>query len=316
MPEDGPDARGEGESGMRIGFVGLGSMGRPIALNLRKGGTVVATDADPRAREGLAAKGVTVADGLAAVAACEVVFLCLPDGRAVETVLFGADGLAAHLTPGATVVDLSTIAHTEAVTFAGRLAERGVRFLDAPVSGMPARAIDGTLTVMCGGAPEVFEAVRPLLACIGAHILHMGPTGAGQFTKTINNVIYDINIAALAEVLPMAVRLGLEPARLAEVVTTGTARSYAAEFFVPRMLRGDFGEGYPLEKAYKDVTSGLGAALAHGLPTPVLAAAAATYQTAMRQGHGAKDKGAMILPFEDLLGVAFRAPDTGPSRKS
>lgn len=301
---------------MRIGFVGLGSMGRPIALNLRKGGSVVAADANPHACDGLAAEGIEAAKSPEAIAACDVVFLCLPDGRAVEAALFGEGGLAAHLVPGRTVVDLSTIAHTEAVALAERLAAREVRFLDAPVSGMPARAIDGTLTVMCGGDPAVFEAVRPLLACIGAHILHMGPTGAGQFTKTINNVIYDINIAALAEVLPMAVRLGLDPARLAEVVTTGTARSYAAEFFVPRMLRGDFDEGYPLEKAYKDVTSGLGAALTHGLPTPVLAAMATTYQTALRQGHGAKDKGAMILSYEALFGAAFRANDEEPSRKS
>ena len=104
------------------------------------------------------------------------------------------------------VASPSTVATAEAVALAGRLAAQDVRFLDAPVSGMPARAIDGTLTVMCGGDPASFAAVRPLLECIGAHILHMGPTGSGQLTKTVNNVIYDINIAALAEVLPMAQR--------------------------------------------------------------------------------------------------------------
>ncbi len=300
---------------MRIGLMGLGRMGRPIALNLRKAGEVIAGDASPRAREQAAAEGLAIERDPAAIAACDVVFLCLPDGAVVEGALFGEAGLAPHLRPGGTVVDLSTIAHTEAVAIGERLAGQGVRFLDAPVSGMPARAIDGTLTVMCGGETAAFGMVQPILACIGAHVLHMGPVGAGQLAKTVNNVLYDINIAALAEVLPMAVRLGLDPVRLGEVVTTGTARSYAAEFFVPRMLRGDFTEGYPLEKAYKDVVSGLGAALANGLPTPVLAAAATTYQTALRQGHGAKDKGAMILPFEALCGVAFRAPDGAPPRK-
>ena len=291
---------------MRIGFVGLGTMGRPIALNLRKAGTVVATDQRPDVVAGLEAEGVESTDSPEAIAACDIVFLCLPDGDVVEAVLFGAEGLAPYLRPDQIVVDLSTIAYAQAVALGRRLAEQQVRLLDAPISGMPARAIDGTLTVMCGGEDATFAEVKPLLDCIGVHILHMGPSGSGQLTKTINNCLYDINIAALAEMLPMAVRLGLDPQRIGEVVTTGTARSFAAEFFVPRILAGRFDEGYRLAGAYKDLVSGLGAAIAHGLPTPVLAAAAATYQTAILEGHGDKDKGAMILPFEALLGVAFR----------
>ncbi|MFC6746804.1 NAD(P)-dependent oxidoreductase [Methylobacterium persicinum] len=144
----------------------------------------------------------------------------------------------------------------------------GRRFLDAPVSGAPAGAEAGTLTVMCGGDADAFEAVRPLLDRFGATVLHMGPAGAGQLTKTVNNVLYDINIAALAEVLPMAVAMGLDPAQLGQVVTTGTSRSYASQYFVPRILRGEFDQGYPLAKAYKDLVSAATVAAEHGFPSP------------------------------------------------
>ncbi len=161
---------------------------------------------------------------------------------------------------------------------------------------------------MCGGDAGTFSAVRPLLARIGARVLHMGPTGSGQIAKTLNNVLYDINLAALAEVLPVAVALGLDPATMAEVVTTGTSRSYASQTFVPQILAGRFDVGYSMGAAYKDLVAAAGVAMARGFPMPVTAAATATYQTALRQGHAGADKGAMVLPFEAALGVRFRAP--------
>ncbi len=206
------------------------------------------------------------------------------------------------------MVDLSTIAHGQAVAIGRALESRGFPFLDAPVSGAPAGAEAATLTVMCGGSPETFAAMKPLLERIGTQVLHMGPLGSGQLTKTINNVIYDINIAALAEVLPMAVAMGLDPQQLAGVVTTGTSRSYASQYFVPRILKGEFDEGYPLAKAYKDLVSAAEVSVGRGFPLPVTAAATATYQMALLAGHGARDKGAMVLPFEAMLGVKVRAP--------
>jgi 3-hydroxyisobutyrate dehydrogenase-like beta-hydroxyacid dehydrogenase len=224
----------------------------------------------------------------------------------VESALFGPDGVAERLAPGAVVVDLSTTTHADALRIGRALEAGGRAFLDAPVSGAPAGAEAGTLTVMCGGAPEVFARVRALLERFGSTVLHMGPPGAGQLTKTVNNVLYDIHIAALAEVLPMAVAMGLDPAQLGQVVTTGTSRSYASQYFVPRILRGEFDEGYPMGKAYKDLVSAAAVAAENGFPLPVTAAATATYQTALRQGHGDRDKGAMVLPFEALLGVTVR----------
>jgi 3-hydroxyisobutyrate dehydrogenase-like beta-hydroxyacid dehydrogenase len=194
----------------------------------------------------------------------------------------------------------------EALAIGRALEAAGRSFVDAPVSGAPAGAEAGTLTIMCGGAAGTVAQVRPLLERIGTSILHMGPVGSGQLTKTINNVLYDINIAALAEVLPMAVSMGLDPEQVARVVTTGTSRSYASQYFVPRILQGRFDEGYPMGAAYKDLIAAAAISAERGVPMPVTAAATATYQTALRQGHAGKDKGAMVLPFEDLLGVRVR----------
>ena len=291
-----------------IAFLGLGAMGAPIARHLAAKGAerVTAVDADPARLAGLAGSRLEATADRGRMDGADLLFLCLPDGDVVEAALFGREGVAERLAPGALVVDLSTIAHGQALSVGRALATAGRRFLDAPISGAPAGAEAGTLTVMCGGAAEDFAAARPFLARFGATVLHMGPAGAGQLTKTVNNVLYDIHIAALAEVLPMAVAMGLDPATLGQVVTTGTSRSYASQYFVPRILKGEFDEGYPLGKAYKDLVSAATVAAEHGFPLPVTAAATATYQTALRQGHGDRDKGAMILPFEALLGVSVR----------
>jgi len=296
----------------KLAILGLGAMGLPIARNLaakRLSGaeTLVALDSDPARLAGLEGPGLVATADPAALDGAEVLFLCLPNGDVVEAALFGGDRLVERLAPGAIVVDLSTIAHAQALAIGRAVAATGRRFVDAPVSGAPAGAEAGTLTVMCGGDPESVAAVRPLLERIGTSVLHMGPAGSGQLTKTINNVLYDINIAALAEVLPMAVAMGLDPEQIAQVVTTGTSRSYASQYFVPRILQGRFDEGYPMGAAYKDLVAAAAISAEHGFPMPVTAAATATYQTALRQGHGDRDKGAMVLPFEGLLGVTVRS---------
>ncbi len=292
---------------MKLGFIGLGQMGRPIAHNLLKSGAeLVVCDRDERRCEEFGAKGVNSTTEPAALADADMLLLCLPGTGGVRALLLASDGLAGCLHRGQTVVDLSTIGYGAAVEIARVLEAKGIAFLDAPVSGMEARAIDGTLTVMCGGAPEAFDRVRPLLDCIGNRILYMGPVGCGQLTKLINQLLFDINAAALAEVLPMAVKLGLDPDLVGEVVNSGTGRSYASEFFIPRILRGHFSDGYPMAHAYKDLVSGAELGADQCVPMPVLAAATATYQVALLRGHGHQDKGAMIRVFEDLLGVEFR----------
>ena len=171
---------------------------------------------------------------------------------------------------------------------------------------MEARAIDGTLTVMCGGDAGIFEIVRPYLECIGNKILYMGGVGSGQLTKLINQLLFDINVAALAEILPMAVKMGLDPDLVGDVVNSGTGRSYASEFFIPRILKNGFSDGYPMKHAYKDLVSAAEVSADLGIPLPVLGAATTTYQMALLKGFGDLDKSGMIRVFEELLGVRYR----------
>ncbi len=292
----------------RVGFVGLGRMGRPMALNLAKHDaalTVCATRAASLAP--FRALGIRATTDVADVAQCEIVFLCLPDGDAVREVTLGETSLAGPASRVEVVVDTSTIAHARAVEIARELAMRGIDFVDAPVTGMQARAEAATLTAMCGGQREAFARARPLLARMASTILYMGPAGSGQLTKLVNQLLFDINAAALAEILPMSVKMGLDPARVAQVVNSGTGRSYASEFFLPRILDDRFSEGYPLANAYKDLVSAAEIGSRECIPMPVLSAAAATYQMALLRGHGASDKGGMIRVFEELLGVRYRS---------
>jgi len=293
---------------MRIGFAGLGQMGRPIALNLLKSAAaMVVTDRTPKSFAEFETRGIRATTDKATIFDADVIFLCLPSDKAVEEFVTGEGGLLGRSRAGQIVIDLSTITYKTTISIAESLADRGVHFLDAPVSGMEARAIDGTLTVMCGGERDVFEKITPLLDRIGNKILYMGGAGSGQLTKLINQLLFDINAAAIAEILPMSKKLGLDPDLVGDVVNSGTGRSYASEFFIPRILKGHFGDGYPMKHAYKDLISGaeLGANLS--IPMPVLAAATATYQTALLRGHGDKDKGGMVTVFEELLGVSYRS---------
>jgi 3-hydroxyisobutyrate dehydrogenase-like beta-hydroxyacid dehydrogenase len=304
----------EEESNMKIGFAGLGQMGRPIALNLLKSNaTLTVTDRSPKSFGEFEAKGARASTDQSVISDSDIIFLCLPNDKAVEAVIAGDGGLLGSLRRGQIVVDLSTITYKATVSIAEKLSGRGAQFLDAPISGMEARAIDGTLTVMCGGERAVFDEVQPLLDCIGNKILYMGGSGSGQLTKLINQLLFDINAAAIAEILPMSKKMGLDPDLVGEVINSGTGRSYASEFFIPRILKSHFSDGYPMKHAYKDLISGaeLGASLC--IPMPVLAAATATYQMALLRGHGEKDKGGMVTVFEELLGVTCRSPERAPA---
>lgn len=296
---------------MKTGFVGLGQMGAPMAANLAAENDVTVFDRNADKRALLDGKCTAAVEALAGLAACELIFLCLPNGKVVTEVLFGEGGLAPHLKPSTVIVDTSTIEYAATLEIAEKLDALGVPFVDAPVSGMQARAEEGSLTMMCGGAEDAVDRLRPQLAAMASNVLYMGPTGSGQLMKLINQLLFDINAAAIAEILPLAVKLGLAPEKVGTVVNGGTGRSFASEFFIPHILNGDFSNGYPMAAAYKDLISGAEISARHQIPAPVLAAATATYQQALRAGHGDKDKGGMIRVFEDALGVSFRASKNG-----
>jgi 3-hydroxyisobutyrate dehydrogenase-like beta-hydroxyacid dehydrogenase len=292
---------------MKIGFSGLGRMGKHMAMNILKSGAeVIVSDVRSDSFHEFEQKGAQTTTDFGVAAQADIVFLSLPSSQIVESVLLGENGVLRNPRKGQIVVDTSTITYSTTMEIAKRLEEHGITFLDAPVSGMEARAIDGTLTVMCGGDAGIFETVRPYLECIGNKILYMGGVGSGQLTKLINQLLFDINVAALAEILPMAVKMGLDPDLVGDVVNSGTGRSYASEFFIPRILKNGFLDGYPMKHAYKDLVSAAEISADLGIPLPVLGAATTTYQMALLKGFGDLDKGGMIRVFEELLGVRYR----------
>lgn len=294
--------------GATIGFIGLGQMGKWMALNLVKAGfDVTVYDIDAGAVEFLVEHGARSASTPAELAAeVDWLLLSLPNTAIVEKVVFGPDGVMQGARPGLILIDLGTTSYGATLDFAQRLGERGIRFADAPVSGMEARARDGALTLMYGGDAALFDEIRPAFEPLANKILNMGPVGSGQLTKLINQLLFNISAAAIAEVLPMAVKLGLDAEKVLEVVTSGTGRSWAAEFFGPRILDGLFQDGYPLKHAYKDMISAAEICAHQQIPLPMVHAATTTYQMALLQGLGDEDKGAMIKVFEQLLGVEFR----------
>ena len=294
---------------MKVGFVGLGTMGLPIALNLVKHGVdLVAMGRKDEVLAAIRRGGGRGTTQLSTLADCKVVFLCLPDGAAVSEVLLGNDGLARRLSK-ATIVDLSTIDFNEAIEFGRRLLEYGHGFVDAPISGMRVRALEGSLTVMCGAVREEFELAEPLLRKVATTILHMGSVGSGQLAKLANQILFDANIAAIAEIVPLMARMGLDPALLEKVINSGTGRSYASEFFLPRMLQRRFEDGYAIEKSYKDLVNAARVFVSSCQPAPVLAAATLSFQIAIREGLGHLDKGAIVIPYERMVGVRYQNAD-------
>jgi len=293
-----------------LGFIGLGRMGAGMALNLiSKGCYLVVHDASAQAMERLATAGAATAISPAAVAAkVERVFLCLPFAPEVRGVMFGEQGIASASRDGLHVVDCTTLIHSDAVDIAKQAAGAGIVYNDCPISGMPMRADDGTLTIMFGGQLEQFEAVRALLEMVGRDIIHCGALGSGQLMKAVNNVIYDINIAALCEVLPLAVKAGLDPETVARVVTSGSSRSFASDYFVPRILEGRFDSDFAMGAAWKDIVNVQEMAVRHGAMTPVVNAMTAIYQSAMVQGLADEPKSAMIKLYEGVLDIQVRKP--------
>jgi 3-hydroxyisobutyrate dehydrogenase-like beta-hydroxyacid dehydrogenase len=299
------------EMGMtaKIGFIGLGTMGKWMALNMLKAGFAMRVyDINPAPVEFLVGQGAVAAKSPAdAAAAVDWLFLSLPDTELVEKVIFGENGIVQGARPGLVLIDLSTISYIPTLEINRKLKERGILFADAPVSGMEARAKEAKLTVMFGGDKGLFQTLKPAMDAIGNQIVYMGAVGSGQLTKLINQLLFNISCAGLAEVLPMAVKLGLDPEKVAQVVTTGTGRSFAAEFFIPLTLKNRFDEGYPVISAYKDMISAAEISAHKGIPLPVVNATAVTFQMAIAEGFGGLNKGGLIRVFEKLLGTEFRA---------
>lgn len=289
---------------MRVGFIGLGVMGRPMALNLLRGRhelTVYARRA--AAVEPLVERGAVSAPTPAALAAdCDAVFTMLTGTADVEAILLGDAGIADGARPGTVVIDTSTIDPTAARKMASALADRGIDMLDAPVSGGPHGARDATLSIMVGGRADVLDRARPLLDCIGAKVLHMGDHGAGQATKACHQLLLLVTAQGVAESLTLARRAGLDVGQVRRAMLEGMASSRVLDFFGARMAGRDFDAGIESRLYHKDLDIVLRLAHDLGVPLPAGAVTMQFINGLHGRGRDRDDLSALITLVEELGG--------------
>lgn len=293
---------------LRTAFVGLGTMGAPMAANLARAGLPLALVTRTAGKAGALAAALTTealtvraADTPAEAAAdAEVVISCVPDAPEVEAVHLGAGGTIETARPGTVVIDCSTIAAEAARAIAARLAARGLAFLDAPVSGGQKGAIEGTLTFFVGGDSAALARARPVFAAMGQRLTHLGPSGAGQLGKATNQVIVAGNLLAVAEGLAFAARAGLPLPALHGALTAGAARSWALEVLGQKMLDRDFAPAFAVKHQQKDLAIVLATARAHGVALPGVALVHQLLTALEAQGRGDDGTQALLTVYEQL----------------
>jgi 2-hydroxy-3-oxopropionate reductase len=285
----------------KIGFIGLGVMGAPMAGHLLAAGHQLFVQTRSRVPVGLAEGGATICTNARGVAErADIVFLMLPDTPDVEQVLFGEYGVAAGLTRGKTVVDCSSIDPIATRSFARRIADVGCDYLDAPVSGGEVGAKAASLSIMAGGTDEAFARVQPLLALMGKNITHVGAVGDGQVCKVANQIIVALNIAAVAEALVFAGKAGADPARVRQALMGGFASSRVLEVHGERMLKRTFAPGFRLALHQKDLNLALQGARSIGMALPQTAIAAQLMQACAALGLAQSDHSALVRALETL----------------
>jgi 2-hydroxy-3-oxopropionate reductase len=280
----------------RVGFIGLGVMGGPMAGNLLEAGVPLTVHSRSRPPvDRLAARGAATAGSGAEVArATHVVITMLPDTPDVETVLLGPGGVLEGARAGSLVVDMSTIDPIATRRFAEALADRDVAMLDAPVSGGEKGAIEGTLSIMVGGEAEALERARPLLEILGSTIVHVGPSGAGQLCKACNQLVVGATIEAVAEALALAARAGVDPAKVREALLGGFASSRILDVHGQRMLDRAFEPGFRSRLHRKDAEIVVSTAAELGLPLPSFAVVAERFRELVDAGGGDLDHSALF----------------------
>lgn len=285
---------------MKLGFIGLGVMGRPMALHLLAAGhelSVYARRAE--AAQPLVEAGARrLATPAQVAAASEVVFTMVTTGADVEEVALGEDGIVHGARPGTVLVDMGTIPPGTARRIAAKLAERGIEMIDAPVSGGEVGAQNATLAIMAGGKAEVLERVRPLLEKLGKTIVHVGPNGAGQVAKACNQMIMVSCIEAVAEAMLLAEKAGVDPERVRRALSGGSAASRVLEVFGARMTVRDFRAGVEARLHHKDFAILLDEAVRLGAPLPIAAQVWQQLNALMAQGRGREDTSCLLRVLE------------------
>ena len=292
---------------MKIGFIGLGIMGKPMVRNILKAGyrEVLVWNRSPKSMEEVVADGAIASAPREIGETCDVVITMLPNSPQVKEVMLGETGVAAYMKPGAVFIDCSSINPVASQEIAAVLAARGVEMLNAPVSGGEPKAIDGTLSFMVGGKQTVFDAYKPLLLTMGASAVRCGEVGAGNTTKLANQIIVACNIQALSEALMLAKKAGVDPELVFQAIRGGLAGSTVMEAKAPMMIGGNDKPGFKIDLHIKDLNNALDCAHSVGAPVPMTAQVQEILQWLHNHEGGQKDHSAIAQYYEYLTGTTL-----------
>ena len=294
---------------MRVGFIGLGIMGKPMAKNLLKAGyDLVVADLNQEAVAELAAAGAqTAANGAGVAEACQVVITMVPNSPHVRAAVLGENGVAQGAKPGTVLIDMSSIDPTESKAIGAELAKKGIEMLDAPVSGGEPKAIDGTISVMVGGKRELFDRYYDLLMAMAGSVVYVGELGSGNVAKLANQIVVAVNIAAVAEALTFAKKAGTDPELVYQAIRGGLAGSTVMDAKAPMMLAGNFNPGFRVELHIKDLTNALNAAHAISAPVPLSGQLMEIMQSVKADGCDKEDHSSIVRFYEKLSNVTVKS---------
>jgi 2-hydroxy-3-oxopropionate reductase len=290
---------------LKIGFIGLGIMGRPMAKNLVNAGyKVYAYDVVEDAVKDVAAVGAKGCTSIKEVAEnCTTIITMLPNGPHVKTVVMGEDGIAQYAAPNTLIVDMSSIAPGASQEMHAALAKKGIRMIDAPVSGGEPKAIDGSLAIMVGGDERNFEEAKPLFDVLGSSAVLVGPIGSGNTCKLTNQIIVALNIAALSEGLMLAKRAGADVEKVFDAIKSGLAGSVVMNAKAPMILNGNFKPGFKIDLHIKDLGNALDTGYMTGTPLPLTANVMQMLQVLHADNEGQSDHSAIAKYYEKLSNV-------------
>ncbi len=292
----------------KIGFIGLGIMGKPMAKNLVKAGyDLTVFDINNAAVEELVAIGAAKGSSSKDVASkTEIILTMLPNSPHVKEVVLGKDGVVEGVKQGSVLVDMSSIAPLASQEVSKALAKAGVKMLDAPVSGGEPKAVDGTLAFMVGGPEDVFNEMNAILSVMGGSVTHVGEIGSGNTTKLANQMIVALNIAAMSEAMVLATKAGVDPEKVYNAIKGGLAGSTVLNAKMPLVLDGNFKPGFRIELHIKDLQNALDTAHELGVPVPLSSNVMETMQALKVDGHASDDHGGIIQFYEKLAKTEVR----------
>ena len=289
---------------MKIGLIGLGIMGKPMAKNMLKAGYELwVNDLNAQSVQEVVGAGAKAAANEQIGAECDVVITMLPNSPHVKAVMLGENGVASLMKPGSVFIDMSSINPVVSKEIAAELAEKNIEMLDAPVSGGEPKAVDGTLSIMVGGKQEIFEKFKPLLESMGSSVVLCGDVGAGNTTKLANQIIVAMNITACSEAFTLAKMAGVDPQKVFEAIRGGLAGSTVMNAKVPMMIEGNFKPGFKIDLHIKDLNNVLDCAHSVGAPVPMTAAIQEIFQNLHADGRGQDDHSGIANYYAKVSGT-------------